>query len=100
MASAVTEAIWLQGLMIELGEKHCPIEIYEDNQSCIETVCRPRQHQRMKHLDVKYSFLHENVNSKNISITYIPTEEQVADIFTKSLPPSKFEFLKSKLKLI
>jgi len=44
MASAVTEAIWLQGLMIELGEKLCPIDIYEDNQSCIETVCGPRQH--------------------------------------------------------
>jgi len=51
------------------------------------------------HLDVKYSFLHENINFKNISITYIPTEEQVADIFTKSLPLLKFEFLKSKLKL-
>jgi len=35
MASAVTEAIWLQGLMIELGENHIPIEINKDNQSCI-----------------------------------------------------------------
>jgi len=32
MASAVTEAIWLQELIVELGENHFPIQIHEDNQ--------------------------------------------------------------------
>jgi len=54
LASAVTELIWLKGLMhdlyIHIKE---PIIIYENNQS------DKLEHRRLKHVDVKYNFVRD-----------------------------------------
>jgi hypothetical protein len=40
----------------------------------------------MKHLDIKYFWLRDEVEQGNIAPVYIPTSDQIADIFTKPLP--------------
>lgn len=52
--------------MAECGADNYSIGIHEDNiNACIKVVNKPIQHQRMKHLGVKYSFLYEH-NVKNV----------------------------------
>jgi hypothetical protein len=47
----------------------------------------------MKNILIKYHFLREQVVEKNITVEYVGTKEQVADIFTKPLPREAFEYL-------
>ena len=61
-----------------------------DNTSAVSMGKNPIHHQRTKHIDVRHHFLRDHVEKGNIVLTYCPTEEQIADIFTKAL--SKINF--------
>ena len=62
-----------------------------DNTSVISMGKNPVHHKRTKHIDVRHHFLRYNVEKGNIVLTYCPTEEQIADIFTKALSKNQFE---------
>ncbi len=92
MAAAVQEAIYLRALLEDFGyPMKKPIDIGEDNQSCIKMCHNPVMHKRSKHIDTKLHFVRERVENKEIKIHYVPTEEMTADILTKSLPRVKVE---------
>nr|XP_029731996.1 ATP-dependent RNA helicase Ddx1 [Aedes albopictus] len=59
----------------------------------------PRDHKRMKHVDIRYNFIREKLQDGTFKIKYISTTEQLADLFTKGLPRGPFEMLRSKLGL-
>ena len=55
----------------------------------------PCYHSRTKHIDIKFHFLREKVASAVIALEFKPTEEMVADGFTKALPRDKhIKFIK------
>ena len=92
MAAAVQEAIYLRALLEDFGfPMKKPIDIGEDNQSCIKICHNPVMHKRSKHIDTKLHFIRERVENKEVKIHYFPTEEMTADILTKSLPRVKVE---------
>ncbi|HEV7738550.1 MAG TPA: Ty1/Copia family ribonuclease HI [Chlamydiales bacterium] len=49
-------------------------------------------HTRVKHIDINYHFLRERVQSKEVSLSYVRSKENIADIFTK--PLEKHQFIK------
>jgi hypothetical protein len=65
--------------------------IFADNQGAIKLSKNPQHHNRTKHIDVKYHFIRESSQHGLIQLTYIPTDEMVADILTKSLPRDRHE---------
>ena len=77
-----------------------PIPIYYDNTSAINISKNPMMHSKTKHIPIKYHFLQEQVAEKNIRVEYVGTKEQVANIFTKSLPQEDFEYLRQRLRVI
>jgi len=88
---AVREALWLKSLISGVNIKiKNPIKIYDDNQGCISIANNPSCHKRAKHIDIKYNFAREQIESNTICLEYISTENQLADIFTKPLPAAKF----------
>ena len=92
LAAAVQEAIFLRGLLRELGyEQFEPTTIGEDNQSCIKLATNPVLHKRSKHIDTKYHFIRERVDDNSIKLIYTPTDEMAADLLTKALPQQKVE---------
>ncbi|KMQ88473.1 gag-pol polyprotein [Lasius niger] len=93
-SSATREAIWLRNLLHDIGHK-CKNAtlIHIDNQSAIRLVKNPEFHKRTKHVDIRYHYIREKVESRDIQVTYIPTENQLADIFTKALPRDRFRKL-------
>lgn len=98
-AEAVKEAIWLQLLLKELGIPQNSTELKCDNQAAIALVRNPVCHQRTKHMDVRFFFIREAEEDKKIKITYISSNDQLADIFTKSLPNSSFSKLREMLNV-
>ncbi|KAE8719078.1 hypothetical protein F3Y22_tig00109978pilonHSYRG00092 [Hibiscus syriacus] len=56
---AVKEAIWLQGLLGELGMEQKHIKVHCDSQSVIHLAKNQVYHARTKHIDVRYHFVRE-----------------------------------------
>ena len=71
-----------------------------DNTSVVSMKKNPVHHKRTKHIDVRHHFLRDNVEKGTIVLTYCPTEEQIADIFTKALNKDKFEKNRLKLRML
>jgi hypothetical protein len=58
-------------------------------------VHNPEFHNRTKHINVRYHFLRQKVESKEILLAYLPTDNQIADALTKVLSRVKHKcFLK------
>ena len=85
-AAAINEAKWLSGLLQEIGLEltEAPL-IYGDNQSAQQLSKNDIKSERTKHIDIKYHFIHDEVNSGRVRLHWIPTTKQLADILTKAL---------------
>jgi hypothetical protein len=77
-----------------------PTTIHCDNTSMISLSKNPVQHSKSKHIPIKYHYLRDHAENKNIKLEYVPTQEQVAYIFTKPLRRDVFEYLRQKLGVI
>ena len=88
-AHAAKEAVWLRQLLAELGQgTSSPTILHIDNQSAIAIAWNPEFHEHTKHIDVRYHFLWQVVDDGALELVYTPTQDQVADILTKGLPPA------------
>jgi len=95
---ASQEATWLRKLLESIGFKQSDATtLYEDNQGTIALAKNPKSHSRTKHIDIKYHYVRESVEEKNIKLVYCSTEGMIADILTKGLPKPKFEQLRFSL---
>lgn len=98
-SSAACEALWFTKIINDLGHHLSePVKLYEDNQACIFMTRNPET-KRTKHIDVRYHFLRECVWSGKLSLEYVSTTDQLADILTKQLPSSTFEGFRNKFGL-
>ena len=97
---AAKEALWLRGFLEEVnGEQGWTVKIHCNNQGAIALAKDNKFHARTKHIDLRYHFLREAVEDKKISVVYVPTDENLADIFMKALPKPKFKLLVERLGL-
>ena len=63
--------------------------VYTDSQSAIELAKNPTYHARTKHVDIRYYFVREKVENKEIEFVYQPTATLLADNFTKAVSIQK-----------
>ena len=88
-AHAAKEAIWLRQLLLELGlEMSSPTTLHIDNQSAITIARNPEFHKHTKHINIRYHYLQQVINDGTLELTYTPTQDQVANILMKGLPPA------------
>lgn len=98
LAAAANQAIWLKKLLTDLcQEQSSPTDLFCDNKSAIAIAENPVQHGRTKHINVKYHSIREAEKNCLIKVHYCSTDVQLADIMTKALPRSRFEYLRRKL---
>ncbi|KAH9699455.1 hypothetical protein KPL71_024353 [Citrus sinensis] len=96
--AAVNQALWLRKILIDLNlEQEESTEILVDNQAAIAISQNPVFHGKTKHFNIKLFFLRGVQKNGVVSLVYCKTEDLVADVFTKPLPVSKFEFFRTKL---
>jgi hypothetical protein len=70
-----------------------PFEIKCDNNAAITLMKNASSHSCMKHTDIKHHWIHEAVKVGDITVNYIPTEDNIANLFMKALPRPQFEKL-------
>ncbi|KAF2343488.1 hypothetical protein FHG87_025756, partial [Trinorchestia longiramus] len=101
LAGAAQDAIWLKLLFDDLEFKTGgPIVVNEDNQSAICLAQNPKYHGRSKHIDIKFNYVCDFVRNNEIDLVYCPSNDMLADIFTKGLSAEKFSRLRRKLGVV
>lgn len=94
LATATQEAKFLTQLlnsMIGCKLFSC-VTLHCDNQGTLALAKNPVQHQRSKHIDIRYHFIRSEIQEGSVQLVYVMSEEIVADIFTK--PMTKFKLVK------
>nr|GEX57920.1 retrovirus-related Pol polyprotein from transposon TNT 1-94 [Tanacetum cinerariifolium] len=89
LTEAIKESIWLKGLLIKLGVNLRSVVVNCDNQSAIHLSRNAMFHERTRHIIVRYHFITEIVESKEIEVVKIGTKDNAADAFTKVVPESE-----------
>ncbi|RVW97157.1 Retrovirus-related Pol polyprotein from transposon TNT 1-94 [Vitis vinifera] len=100
VATLVAEISWLQSLLRELNisSSTTPV-IWCDNLSTVYLSANPILHARTKHIKIDLYFVREKVLQKQIQIHHVPSSDQLADVFTKATPNSRFLTIRAKLSV-
>jgi hypothetical protein len=98
LCSATQEAIHVRRLLADMGMvQQVPTIIYEDNQGCIALTANPVDHKRTKHINIRFHFTRERIESGEIVVEYVATEHQLADLLTKPLLSHRIAFLRDQV---
>ena len=98
LAAAVQEAVWLRHLLEDFDKPlQSPMVIHEDNQATISMTKNPQFHGRAKHMELRFHFVRQHICSNNVELIYCPSEENIADLFTKSLALDKHQYFRTLL---
>jgi hypothetical protein len=98
---ASCEAIWIHKLLTGLFDLEMEATtILCDNQSCIKMRENPMFHDKSKHIEIQYHYIHDIVQREAIKLQYVSTDEQVVDVLTKPLSRVKFEHFRDKLGIV
>ena len=96
LAAAVQEAMFLFSLLKEFI-RQTSIVIQIDNQGAMALSKNPIVQNRSKHIDIRYHFIREKVQNGFISLKYVPSECNVADLMTKPYSKIKLQRFKGML---
>ena len=95
---ACKEIMWMKHLLKELGKcQKYPVIINEDNQACIAMSKNPVVSGRNKHMEIKMHYVRQCVEQNEVTLRYIGTRDQLADIMTKNLPSPMFLPMREKI---
>ena len=97
---AAKEALWLRSLIGEIyGDIKGPITLYSNNQLAIALMKDHQYHVRTKHIDVQFHFIQWVIEQGKIKLVYCPTNDMLANTFTKTLPSIKAKHFAKALGL-
>jgi hypothetical protein len=96
-ASCCSQLLWISYTLRDFGEECTQIQILCDSTIAISVEKNLVLHSRTKHIEVRCHFLRDNVEKGTIVLSHVPTQDQLADIFTKPLDQATFVRLRGKL---
>jgi hypothetical protein len=101
LGNAAVEIMWIQSPMHELGivRRGSP-RLWCNNLGATYLSASPVFHGRMKHVEIDFHFVREQVARKLLDIWFISSQDQVADIFMKPLAERQFEVCRDNLNLV
>ena len=101
LTTSTVELIWLRWLLQDLGvDCSTATKLHCDNRSAIQIAHNDVFHERTKHVEIDCHFICHHLLQGTLTLQYISFQDQLADIFTKPLPPGTFRALASKLIMI
>ncbi|GKA29824.1 hypothetical protein Tco_0716069 [Tanacetum coccineum] len=93
VAGCYANILWMKSQLTEYDILYEKVPIFCDNTSTIAISNNPVLHSRTKHIDIRYHFIRDRILKGDIELHFIPTQYQLADIFTKPLDEPTFKRL-------
>ena len=85
------EVIWTHRLFADLGFiQDSPTPLFRDNRTTITLVRIFDFHTQTKHINIKFYMVWKAQKNRHIATQYIPSVDQIANMFTKQLTKEKF----------
>ncbi|GJX35466.1 retrovirus-related pol polyprotein from transposon TNT 1-94 [Tanacetum coccineum] len=84
-AGCCDQVIWIKSQLTDYDVLYDKVPIFCDNTSVIAISNNPFLHTRTKHIDIRYHFIRDHILKGDIKLHFVPTDLQLADIFTKPL---------------
>ncbi|GJS65846.1 hypothetical protein Tco_0680410 [Tanacetum coccineum] len=88
--------LWMKSRLSGYDIHYKMVPIFGDNTSAISISKNLVLYSRTKHIDIRYHFIRDHILKKDIELHFIPTEYQLADIFTKPLDEPTFTRMKAE----
>ena len=87
---SVRDILWFQDWIEEIYGYRPESTIFCDNTSTITSSTSDKDHQRTRHIDIRYHMIKDHIKNGNTKIEYVNTEDQLADMLTKPLQKDSF----------
>ena len=98
ISSALQEVLWMKQIILEMLNLSTTVPLLlSDNTSAINIAKSDGEHQRTKHIDVRHHFIKDCLKKQDVSLVYVPTALQDADILTKRMNNKLFNELLHRL---
>ena len=98
----LADVLWTRNFLIHQGYPSQTTLLLQDNTSAIQLEKNGRESagKRSRHIDIRYFFIKDCIEKEKITVKFCPTDDMVADFFTKPLQGAKFtNFRKSIMNL-
>ncbi|CAL2259645.1 unnamed protein product [Prunus armeniaca] len=97
---ACKEMLWMKRFLQELGQEQHKYILHCDSHSAIHLSKNSSFHSRSKHIDVRYHWIRDVLESKQLQLEKIHTDDNSSNMMTKSLPKDKYEFCRRAAGLL
>jgi hypothetical protein len=86
-AMGTKEGLWVRKLLGDIYGRVSPLKLMVDNQAAVVLISEHTAGQsgRTKHIDVQFHFVRDRFQRGDVSVNFVPTADQRADMFTKQL---------------
>ena len=96
LASSISckQALALREMWREISNANIQISLFTDSRPSLGWLTNSsKQHRKVKHIDVAFRFIEQFVNSSEITVSIVTSENQPADLMTKSVSPNTLQKL-------
>jgi hypothetical protein len=99
--STSCQAVWLRRILKDMSHtENDPTPLFYDNTLAIYLSKNHVFHKKIKHIDSHFHFIRKLINNGDIVLQFCVSRDQLADIFTKPLGKSIFDFRRQHLGII
>ena len=91
LSEAAKDCVYFQRLSDEICPPATrPMTLATDNTAARDLAYNPEHHERTKHIARRHYYIREVVEEHRIRVPFVRSHENLADFFTKHLPPKVF----------
>ena len=98
MTEVMKEVAYIEQVLGEMKYViQLPTAVFSDNQAAVQITHNDVNHDRTKHIAIRHLAVRDSINNKQIDVKWLRTDQQIADIFTKSLNFPQFNQHRQRL---
>jgi hypothetical protein len=88
LGKGAQQARWTHSFLAEIGHtESLPSRLLADNKGVIVISKNPKFHSRVKHIDIRFHYIRDEVEKGTVKVEFVASEDNPADLLTKPLGP-------------